>query len=88
MSFEIYLQCFGETENLGLRRDVVRALFPVDEAGSELDYWKLRYDSRAVCDIGVNPFATDATKLAGFYLESAMQRCPTVGLAVYDPEDG
>jgi hypothetical protein len=69
MSFEIYLQCFGETENLGLRRDVVRALFPVDEAGSELDYWKLRYDSRAVCDIGVNPFATDATKLAGFYLD-------------------
>ena len=58
MSFEIYLQCFGETEKLGLPRDAIRALFPVDEAGSERDYWKLRYDSREGCDIGVNPLET------------------------------
>jgi len=68
MSFEIYLQCFGETEKLALARDAVRALFPVDEASSEPDYWKLRYDSREGCDIGVNPFETNAAKLSGFYV--------------------
>ena len=66
MSFEIYVQCFGETEKLGLSRDAVRDLFPVDEASSEPDYWKLRYDSREECDIGVNPFEANAAKLSGF----------------------
>jgi hypothetical protein len=69
MGFEIYLQCFGETEGLGLSRDAIRALFPVDEASSEQDYWRLRYDGRDSCDIGVNPFVTDATKLTGLYVD-------------------
>ena len=66
MSFEIYLQCFGETEKIGLPRNMIRALFPVDEISSEPDYWKLRYDSREGCDIGVNPLETDADKLSDF----------------------
>jgi hypothetical protein len=69
MGFEIYLQCFGETEGLGLSRDAIRALFPVDEASSEPDYWRLRYDGHDSCDIGVNPFMTDATKLTGLYVD-------------------
>ena len=69
MSFEIYLQCFGETESLGISRDAIRALFPVDEARSEPDYWRLRYDGMNSCDIGVNPLPTDATKLAGLYVD-------------------
>jgi hypothetical protein len=69
MGFELYLQCFGETESLGLPRDSVRALFPVDKASSEPDFWRLRYDGHNSCDIGVNPLATDATKLAGLYVD-------------------
>ncbi|HEV3307107.1 MAG TPA: hypothetical protein VGZ91_11770 [Candidatus Sulfotelmatobacter sp.] len=69
MGFELYLQCFGETESLGLPRDSIRALFPVDEASSEPNFWRLRYDSHNSCDIGVNPLATDATKLAGLYVD-------------------
>jgi hypothetical protein len=69
MSFEVYLQCFGETEGLGLSREVVRALFPVDEASSEPNYWRLRYDGQIRCDIGVSPFPTDATMLVGLYVE-------------------
>jgi len=69
MSFELYLQCFGETERLGLSRDSIRALFPVDEASSEPDYWRLRYDSQNSCDIGVHSLPTDVTKLADFYVE-------------------
>ena len=69
MSFELYLQCFGETERLGLPRDSIRALFPVDEASSEPDYWRLRYDSQNSCDIGVHSLPTDVTKLADFYVE-------------------
>jgi len=68
MSFEIYVQCFGETEKLGLPRDAVRDLFPVDEASSEPDYWKLRYDSREGCDVGVNPLEANAAKLSSFYV--------------------
>ena len=69
MSFELYLQCFGETERLGLPRDSIRALFPVDEASSEPDYWRLRYDGQNSCDIGVHTLATDGSKLADFYVE-------------------
>jgi hypothetical protein len=69
MGFKIYLQCFGETESLGLPRDEIRALFPVDEASSEPNYWRLRYDGQNSCDIGVNPFPTDAMKLAGFCVD-------------------
>jgi hypothetical protein len=69
MSFELYLQCFGETERLGLPSESIRALFPVDEASSEPDYWRLRYDSQNSCDIGVHTLATDVTKVADFYVE-------------------
>jgi hypothetical protein len=69
MSFEVYLQSFGETERLGLPKDRIRALFPVEEASSEPDYWRLRYDSQNSCDIGVQPLPTDVTKLTGFYVE-------------------
>lgn len=69
MSFEIYLQCFGEAEGLGLSKDAIRALFPVDETSSEPNYWRLRYDGLNSCDIGVNPLPTDATKLAGLFVD-------------------
>jgi hypothetical protein len=69
MGFEIYLQCFKQTESLGLSRDAIRALFPVDEASSEPDYWRLRYDGASGCEIGVSPFPTDASKVASLYVD-------------------
>jgi hypothetical protein len=69
MGFEIDLRCFEETESLGLRRNAIRALFPVEEAGSRPDYWSLRYDGEHNCEIGVNPLPTDATKLVGLYVD-------------------
>ena len=69
MGFELYLQGFGKTEGLGLSRKAIRGLFPVDEASSEPDYWRLRYDGLNSCDIGVNPLGTDATKLASLYVD-------------------
>jgi hypothetical protein len=69
MGFELYLQCFGKTEGLGLSREAIRGLFPVDEASSEPDYWRLRYDDLNSCDIGVNPLGIDATKLASLYVD-------------------
>jgi hypothetical protein len=69
VGFEIYLQCFGETESLGLSREAIRGLFPVDETNSEQDYWRLRYDGQNSCDIGVNPLSTDAAKLEGLYVD-------------------
>jgi hypothetical protein len=68
MSFQIYLPCFGETENLGLS-SAIRALLLVEEADSERDDWRLRYDGLNSRDIGVHPLLTDAGKLASLYVD-------------------
>ena len=54
---------------LAFREKRFEDFFPVDEASSEPDYWRLRYDGLNSCDIGVNPLGTDATKLAGLYVD-------------------
>ena len=68
MSFEVYLQCFGETETTGISRTVVRSLFPIAEDESEPDYWRVRYDSKNSCEIGVTPFADGREMLAGLFV--------------------
>jgi hypothetical protein len=69
MGFELYLQLFAETEELGLPRAEIRGFFPVDKTTSEADYWRLRYDDRNKCDIGVTPLPGDSTRLAGLYVD-------------------
>jgi hypothetical protein len=69
MSFEVYLQCFGEGERLGISRAAVRSLFPVIEKESEPDYWRVRYDSKNSCDIGITAMALDKEMLKSFYVD-------------------
>lgn len=63
MSFEVYLQCYEFGEPAGLRRDAVRALFPVVESGSEADYWLVKYDDANTCRISVNAAHVDRDSL-------------------------
>lgn len=69
MGFEIYTQCFGETERTGIHRTAVRGLFPVIEEDSEHDCWRLRYDDKNSCDIGVTALASEPEMLTGLYVE-------------------
>jgi len=59
MSFEVYLQCFGETERTGISRAVVRSLFPVIEEESQPDRWRVRYDDLNSCDVSVSAIPSD-----------------------------
>jgi hypothetical protein len=59
MSFELYLQCFDRGKPAGIRREVVRGLFPVVEGESEVDYWLVRYDDSHSCHIGVQGNSAD-----------------------------
>ena len=59
MSFEVFLQCFGETERTGISRAAVRSLFPVSEEESEPDRWRARYDDLNYCDVSVSPIPSN-----------------------------
>ena len=54
MSFDVFVQCYGETEKLGLPRERVRALFPIVEEESGPDCWVVRYDDLNSSDIYVD----------------------------------
>lgn len=69
MSFEVYLQCFGEHARAGISRAAVRSLFPIVEKESERDYWRVRYDDQNSCHIGVTAATTDSATLQSFYVE-------------------
>ena len=63
MSVEVYLQCFGESERSGISRAAVRRLFPVVEEESESDDWRILYDPKNSCDIGVTALDSDKAML-------------------------
>jgi hypothetical protein len=69
MGFELYVQCFGETERIGIPRAAVRSLFPVIEEQSKPDYWRVEYDGRNSCDIGVTDIPGQPQRLKGFYID-------------------
>jgi hypothetical protein len=61
MSFEVYLQCFEQGQPAGISLSSVRALFPIVEAESEPDYWKVWYGESDWCNINVTFLSTDPT---------------------------
>jgi hypothetical protein len=63
MSFEVYLQCFGETERLGLSSDAIRLLFPVSNPATDGTYWPVSYDSLNSCDIDVGLLPNGSDRL-------------------------
>ena len=44
MSFDVFLQGFGEAKQIGMPREHVRRLFPIVESESEPDRWVVQYD--------------------------------------------
>jgi hypothetical protein len=68
MSFDLYLNCFGETEKTGLTREAVRSLFPIEEGSSEPDFWRVRYGNADSCEISVTPLANDRSRLNFFHV--------------------
>lgn len=69
MGFEVYLECFDENERTGIPRAAVRALFPIVDAESSIDFWRVRYDAKNSCDIGVTAIATDHDRLKSLYVD-------------------
>ena len=69
MGFEVYVQCFGESEKTGLPRTAVRALFPIVAEESQPDYWRVRYDDKNACHIGVISVPSDEKMLKSIVVE-------------------
>jgi hypothetical protein len=69
MGFEVYLQCFGESEQKGISRAAVRSLFPIMEEKSERDYWRVKYDDRNSCDIGVSAVPSNNEMLKSLFVD-------------------
>ena len=69
MGFEVYVQCFGESEGTGISRAAVRSLFPVIPAESQPDFWFARYDEKNACHIGVVAIPSDKEMLKSLCVE-------------------
>jgi hypothetical protein len=63
VGFEIYIECFGESQRSGISRTAVRELFPIAEKESQPDDWRIQYDSKNICDISATPLTSDAARL-------------------------
>lgn len=69
MGFEVYVQCFGESEKTGISRTAVRALFPIVAEESQPDYWRIRYDDQNACHIGVISVPSDEKMVKSIVVE-------------------
>jgi hypothetical protein len=69
MSFDLYFQPVVQGEPLRISRIQLRSLFPVIEKESQSDYWKIEYDSRNTCHIGVRASPSADDLLSSFYVE-------------------
>ena len=69
MGFEVFVQCFGESEKTGISRTSVRALFPIVAEESQPDYWRVRYDDKNACHIGVISVPSDEKMLKSIVVE-------------------
>jgi len=69
MGFEVYVRCFGKSERMGISRAAVRSLFPVMEEESEPDHWRVRYDDKNSCDIGVTAVTSDKEMLKSLFVD-------------------
>jgi hypothetical protein len=69
MGFEVYIQCFGESERTGISRSAVHSLFPVIAEESKPDYWRVQYNDKNSCHIGVVSLPSDKNTLKSFYID-------------------
>jgi hypothetical protein len=68
MSFELFVQCFGETKRTGLSRDAVCRLFPVWSERPESEDWAVRYDDLNWCDINCTSREDAPQRLTGLWV--------------------
>jgi len=69
MSFDLYFQPVVDGQPLEIHRAELRSLFPVIEKESKPDYWKIRYDPRNICHIGLAALSSADNLLSSFYIE-------------------
>jgi len=69
MGFDVFMECFGETQHSGISRDAVRSLFPIVETESTPDHWRVRYDTKDSCFVCVTPLASDPLRLKSLYVD-------------------
>ncbi len=69
MGFEVFVQCFGETQHSGISRDAVRSLFPIVEAESKPDLWRVRYDPENSCLLYVSSLGSTPQRLKSLCVE-------------------
>ena len=69
MGFEVFVPCFGETQHSGISRDAVRSLFPIVEAESKPDFWRVRYDSENSCLLYVSSLGSTPQRLKSLCVE-------------------
>jgi len=66
MSFDLFVQCYGETGQSGIPVSAVRSLFPIVREEPEFRCWVLEYDSQNQSDIYVGLLKGDKEKLGHF----------------------
>lgn len=54
MSFDVFVQCYGETAKAGLPREHIRSLFPISRDDSDPGCWVVKYDEFNTSDIFVD----------------------------------
>ena len=69
MSFDLFLQHFGNAETTGISRAAVRSLFPVIEEESQQDFWRVRYDRGNSCSISVTALESNQDMLTFLCIE-------------------
>jgi hypothetical protein len=66
MSFDVFVECFGETKRIGLSKDSVRSLFPISREEPEFDLWVVEYDDLNVSFLYSSYLDRDPQRLTGF----------------------
>jgi hypothetical protein len=69
VGFEVFMECFGEMQHLGISRQAVRSLFSIVEAESKPDHWRVCYDAKDSCLVCVTPLASDPHRLKSLYVD-------------------
>jgi len=69
MSFELFFQPAVHGQPLDISRSELRALFPVFDADSKPDYWRIQYDSLNSSHIRVRPDPSSDSRLLSFHVE-------------------
>jgi len=65
MSFDLFVECYGETKQIGIPKNAISSLFPVSREEGEFDCWVVEYDSLNRSDIYYSLIEEDKGRLTG-----------------------